>query len=94
MEKSPRARHFWHRWLREWIPSLSSRRKWLKEERDLQSGDVVLVMSPNTPRGYWPLGRIVEVYQGKDGHARVAKVQEGKSQLTRPISKLCPLELH
>ena len=87
------VRHFWHRWLREWIPSLSNRRKWLKEERDLQSRNVVLVMSPNTPRRHWPLGRIVEVYQGKDGHVRVAKVQVGKSQLTRPISKLCPLEL-
>ena len=87
------VRHFWHRWLREWIPSLSNRRKWLKGERDLQSGDVVLVMSPYTPRGHWPLGRIVKVYQGKDGHVRVAKVQVGKSQLTRPILKLCPLEL-
>ena len=29
------VRHFWHRWLREWIPSLSNRRKWLKEERDV-----------------------------------------------------------
>ena len=38
-------------------------------------------MSPNTPCGHWPLGRIVEVYQGKDGHVRVAKVQVGKSQL-------------
>ena len=85
--------HFWHRWLRRWIPSLSNTRKWLKEERDLQSGDVVLVMLDNTPRGHWTLGRIVEVYQGKDGHVRVANVQVGKSQLTRPISKLCPLEL-
>ena len=59
------VRHFWYRWLREWIPSLSNRRKWLKEERDLQSGDVVLVMSPNTLRGHWPLGRIIEVYQGE-----------------------------
>ena len=42
---------------------------------------------------HWPLGRIVEVYQGKEGHVRVAKVQVGKSQLTRPILKLCPLEL-
>ena len=80
------VRHFWHRCLKERIPSLSNRRKWLKEERDLQSGDVVLVMSPNTSRGHWSLGRIVEVYQGKDGLVRVAKVQVGKSQLTRPIS--------
>ena len=33
------VRHFWHRWLRERIPSLIKRRKWLKEERDLQSGN-------------------------------------------------------
>ena len=32
------VRHFWHRWLREWIPSLSNRRKCLKEERDLGIG--------------------------------------------------------
>lgn len=26
------VRHFWHRWLKEWIPSLNNRRKWLKDE--------------------------------------------------------------
>ncbi|KAK2556977.1 hypothetical protein P5673_020820 [Acropora cervicornis] len=25
-------------------------------------------MSPKTPRGHWPLGRIVDIYPGKDGH--------------------------
>ena len=53
----------------------------------------MLVISPDSPRGHWPLGRIFEVYHGKDGHVRVVKVQVGKKQLTRPISKLCPLEL-
>ena len=42
------VRHFWHRWFREWIPNLGNRRNWLQEERDLQTGDVVLVISPNT----------------------------------------------
>ena len=87
------VRHFWHRWIREWIPRLNSRRKWFKNEKDLQTGDIVLVMSPDSPRGHWPLGRIIEVYHGKDGHVRVVKVQVGKKRLTRPISKLCPLEL-
>ena len=53
---------------------------------------MVLVLSPNTPRGQWPLGRILDVYPGKDGHTRVAKVQVGSQQFVRPISKLCPLE--
>ena len=69
------------------------RRKWFKNEKDLQTGDVVLVMSPDSPRSHWPLGKIIEVYHGKDGHVRVVKIQIGKKQLARPISKPCSLEL-
>ena len=39
------VRHFWHRWLREWLPGLNSRKKWNQERRDLQAGEVVLVGS-------------------------------------------------
>ena len=28
-----------------------------------------------------------------DGHVRVAKIQVGNGTLTRPVTKLCPLEL-
>ena len=46
------VRHFWHRWIREWLPALNIRKKWQRTERDLKVGDIVLVISPNTPRGY------------------------------------------
>ena len=26
------TRHFWHRWMTEWIPSLSARKKWFHEK--------------------------------------------------------------
>ena len=29
------VRHFCHRWLREWLPAISSRKKWYQERRDL-----------------------------------------------------------
>ena len=86
------VRHFWKRWLQEWLPGLNARQKWRQEQRDVKVGDVVLVISPDTPRGKWPLGRILEIYPGKDGHIRVVKIQVGKSVLTRPISKICLLE--
>ena len=54
------------RWLREWIPSLSGRKKWRCERDDLKFGDVVIVMSTDNARGRWPLGRIVKVFPGKD----------------------------
>ena len=81
-----RVRHFWHRWLREWLPSLNARKKWFREQENFQEGDVV------TPRGRWPLGRITKVYPGQDGKVRVVDVQVGKSVMRRPAVKLCPLE--
>ena len=49
-------------------------------------------MSPDTPRGKWPPGRIVKVFLGKDSKVRVVEVQVGQTVLRRPIVKLCPLE--
>ena len=84
----------WRRWLKECVPALNSRPKWTSEFRDLTVGDVVLVIQSDTPRGRWPLGRIVEVYPGRDGHTRVAKVACGVKTVVRPISKLIPLGIN
>ena len=82
----------WSRWLKEYIPTLNKRPKWMEVVSDLQTGDVVLALESGVPRGRWPLGRIVETYPGKDGHTRVAKIQCGEKTLTRPIHKLVPLK--
>ena len=87
------VRHFWSRWMREWLPGLNARQKWFQTQRDVQIGDVMLVISPDTSRGNWPLGRVLEVYPGQDGHVRVVKIQVGEGTLIRPVNKLCPLEL-
>ena len=79
--------------MREWLPGLNTRRKWFQTHPDIQVGDVMLVISPNTTRGNWPLGQVIEVYPGQDRHVRVVKIQVGDGTLTRPVIKLCPLEL-
>ena len=48
--------------------------KWTSENRDLKVDDVVLVIQLDSPRGRWPLGRVTEVYPGRDGYTRVAQV--------------------
>ena len=58
-----------------------------------QIGDVVLVGADNKKRFEWPLGRIVELYPGKDGEIRVAKVQTQNGVLIRPLQRLYPLEV-
>ena len=85
-------RHFWSRWLKEWVPALNRYVKWTDEHKNLKPGDIVLVLSPDTPRANWPLGRIVRVHPGRDGHVRVATVQIGNAEIKRPIVRLCPLE--
>ena len=62
--------------------------------RDLKVGDVVLVIQPDTPRRRWPLGRIVAVYPGRDGHTRVAKFACGVKTVVRPINKLVSLGIN
>ena len=85
--------HFWKRWMREWLPMINIGSKWWEKRPDLKAGDVVLAISADQPRGHWPLGRVLEVFPGKDGHVRVANVQIGRDSIIRPITKLVPLEV-
>ena len=86
-------RHYWARWLKERVPSLNARVKWRTERNNLKTNDVVLVLSVNTLRAHWPLGRVLQVHPGRDGRVRVVTVQTGNGVLTRPITQICPLEL-
>ncbi|XP_063358825.1 uncharacterized protein LOC134648265 [Cydia amplana] len=61
------SEHFWTRWLKEYLPSLKPRRNDGRQCHNLKLDDVVLVVDPDLPRGVWPIGRIVEVFPGRDG---------------------------
>ena len=83
---------FWKRWTKEYLPTLQIRQKWHKVERNLKENDLVLVLDQTQQRHQWPLGRVVEVYKGRDGLIRSAKVKTMNSEYRRPVSKLCLLE--
>ena len=85
--------HFWQRWLREYLPSLTERRKWLQSSAsNLKKGDIVLIADPNTPRGQWPVGHIVQPIVSKDKVVRAAIVKTKSGVYQRPVVKLCLLE--
>ena len=86
------VKHFWKRWLREYIPTLGSRKKWRKTHRNFQVGDIVLVVEPEAHRGHWSLGRITEVFRGPDDNVRVVNVQVGKMILKRAVTRLAFIE--
>jgi hypothetical protein len=85
-------KHFWTRWMREYLPTLGSRKIWQQKSRDFKVGDVVLVIDPDQTRGQWTLGKIEHVYPGIDNHVRVADVRTGNKVMKRPVTRLSLLE--
>lgn len=83
------ANLFWQRWVREYLPLLQERQKWYSKKRNLNVGDVVLIVDSNAPRNSWPMGVVLETIPDKLGFVRQVKVKTATNILTRPIDKLC-----
>ena len=60
----------------------------------MEAGSLALVIELDALRRAWSLGRITEVYPGRDRHIRTVKVKMNGKEYIRPIAKICPLELH
>ncbi|ENN78854.1 hypothetical protein YQE_04685, partial [Dendroctonus ponderosae] len=63
-----------------------------RNSRQVQVGDIVLVGNDQEKRIHWPLGRVVQLFPGKDGQVRLVKLLTERGQLMRPIQRLYPLE--
>ncbi|XP_058817217.1 uncharacterized protein LOC131680521 [Topomyia yanbarensis] len=85
--------HFWRRWIREYLPTLTRRTKWFGDSRAVQKGDLVVVID-DTKRNGWIRGKVLEVIPGRDGRIRQAVVQTSTGAFRRPVSKLAILEVN
>ncbi|XP_071088902.1 uncharacterized protein [Haliotis cracherodii] len=82
---------FWKRWLREYLPLLQERQKWVKLRRNLKIGDIVLIVDNTAPRNSWSMGKVVKLMPDRKGVVRRVEVKTQTKVLDRPISKLCLL---
>jgi hypothetical protein len=84
----------YNRWLKEYLPLLTTRGKWREDEQDrpVSIGDLVLVVDENLPRGHWELSRVVDVFPGDDGRVRSVKIKNSRNTFTRPVSTIAILE--
>ena len=57
----------------------------------MKVGDLVLMVDYETPREKWKVGRVEEVYPGKDGVVRNVLVKNQHGQYKRSVQKLCVL---
>ena len=82
---------FWKRWTAEYLPLLQKRQKWLQPTRNVQVGDLVLIVDSTAPRNSWLMGLVQDTRVDQNGFVRSAEVKTRTSVLTRPITKLCLL---
>jgi hypothetical protein len=87
------ADHFWSRWIKEYLPTLTRRQKWNRPAAPLKIDDVVIIMDDKHPRNLWPMGIVVEVPITPDGQTRWAKVKTKTGTYKRPTTKLCVLDV-
>ena len=75
-------------------PIFSNRayKKWAQITPALQVGDIVLVSDDRLPRLRWKLGRIQELFKGRDGLVRSALIRTSQGVFRRPITVLHTLE--
>ncbi|GFW85621.1 DUF5641 domain-containing protein [Trichonephila clavipes] len=76
------------RFRNEYLPLLVHRRN-----DALEVGDVVLIGHDNVRRIDCPLGVVLEVYPGKDGAPRLARIRTSHGERIRPFQRLYPLEV-
>jgi hypothetical protein len=83
---------FWRRWIKEYLPMLQERHKWNHPSRNFCIGDIVLLVDTTVPRNAWPIGKVVQVYPGRDQLVRRVQVRAKSGLYDRPIDKLILLD--
>lgn len=82
-----KANTFWQRWTKEYLPTIARRGKWFENTKNLEVGDVVIVVDSNLPRNCCPKGRIIATKNGSDGTVRSVTVQTKDGVYERPTVK-------
>ncbi|GFS85719.1 integrase catalytic domain-containing protein [Trichonephila clavipes] len=83
----------WKRWSNNYLSNLQQRSKWKFEKNNARGGDLVLIKKDNLAVNKWLMGRLIEVFPGKDSKIRVVTIKTQYGVVKRPISKICILPL-
>ena len=81
----------WKRWIKELLPSLGPRSKWINESREYEVDDQVLIVNKDLPRYKWVPARIIKVYPGRDNRVRVVDVESEQGSFQTSVHRLIPL---
>ncbi|GFX17226.1 DUF5641 domain-containing protein [Trichonephila clavipes] len=76
----------WKSWSVDYLNSLQQRNKWHFEKKNAKIGDMFIIKEDNLPSCQWSLGRINNIYPGKDSKVRVVEVKTTRAQSVEDIS--------
>lgn len=76
--------HFWHRWVKEYLHILAE----MIQNQPRSLCRKALFGAERTAPTKWPLARIIKLYPGTDGHARVVEIRTANNTFKRPVTKL------
>ena len=101
------AEEFWTKWKDNYLKELTKRQRWECPQRNVQKGDIVLLIEDNIPRNLWSYGMVDQAEKGSDNKVRKVKIKMANSSidncgkiihdastLERPIQKLIVLQKH
>lgn len=61
-----------------------------KDGGEIGLDQVVLTVDPQLPRACWPVGNVINIFTGLDGHTRTDEVQVHNRTYVRPVSHIVP----
>jgi len=74
------ANILWEKWLKEYLPVLTSREKWIEKSTPLEIGDIVITADPSIANS-WRLGIIENVIHGSQDQVRQVTIRLGKNKV-------------
>lgn len=85
------ADQFWTTFIKNYLPTLQPRQKWMSDCSNLTPGTVVMVIDHQLPRALWPVGKVITTYPGSDGRVCSTKIEVKNKLYHRPLSCLITL---
>ncbi|GIY25513.1 reverse transcriptase [Caerostris extrusa] len=88
-------KQLWTKWKEQYLLQLRTAHNFTNpsSERNLKSGDIVLVEGLKKSKLLWDRGVVEQVIVGRDGHVRACIVRTPKGQLRRAVQLLYPFEI-
>ncbi|GFS47302.1 integrase catalytic domain-containing protein [Trichonephila inaurata madagascariensis] len=81
------------RFYKEYLVELVRTLKVASRRKMISPGEIVIVESKNPNRMNWPLAQVIELFPGKNGVERVAKLRVASGEIIRTVQRIYLLEL-